>query len=181
MTEPAETKTSTRSDINSNDDQPELQLNPRQLFNKYDTDKSGLISFEEFRAILPDLGIHISIPKAMKYFKFCDSDDSGEIDFEEFQVALFITDPQTGNPVGFAPNSLLSPKDAFEMFDKDGSGKIDEDEFAFLLEYLNVKIVSGGLLFILITTYIYISLFQTLTYVFTICFLYTVQTFLNEL
>lgn len=45
----------------------------------------------------------------------CDPDGSGEIDIEEFKVALFATDPDSGNPVGFAPSSLLTPLDAFEV------------------------------------------------------------------
>ena len=45
----------------------------------------------------------------------CDCDGSGEIDIEEFKVALFATDPDSGNPVGFAPSSLLTPLDAFEV------------------------------------------------------------------
>lgn len=44
-----------------------------------------------------------------------DPDGSGEIDFEEFKVALFAVDPDSGNPVGFTPNALLSPLDAFEV------------------------------------------------------------------
>ena len=44
-----------------------------------------------------------------------DPDGSGEIDFEEFKVALFAVDPDSGNPVGFSPNALLSPLDAFEV------------------------------------------------------------------
>lgn len=44
-----------------------------------------------------------------------DPDGSGEIDFEEFKVALFAVDPDSGNPVGFAPSALLSPLDAFEV------------------------------------------------------------------
>ena len=113
---------------------------PKFIFDKYDTDKSGLISFDEFRAMLPELGIRISLPKTKKYFDFCDTDQSGQIDFEEFQVSMFLSDPN-GNPIGFSPNSLLSPKDAFEMFDKDGSGKLDEDEFFFLLQYMEIHLV----------------------------------------
>lgn len=45
----------------------------------------------------------------------CDSDGTGEIDLEEFKVAVFAVDPDSGNPVGFAPNTLLTPLDAFEV------------------------------------------------------------------
>lgn len=44
-----------------------------------------------------------------------DPDGSGEIDLEEFKVALFAVDPDSGNPVGFTPNALLTPLDAFEV------------------------------------------------------------------
>lgn len=53
--------------------------------------------------------------QALKYFRMCDADGSGEIDLEEFKVALFAVDPNSGNPVGFAPNALLTPLDAFEV------------------------------------------------------------------
>ena len=82
----------------------------------------------------------MSSAKAVKYFKMCDVDDSGQIDFEEFRVALFACDPNNGNPIGFAPNALLTPIDAFEMFDEDGSGNINEDEFYFVLEYLKLEV-----------------------------------------
>ncbi|CAM9344623.1 unnamed protein product [Hapterophycus canaliculatus] len=113
---------------------------PEEVFKRFDTDGSGLIDFDEFRAMLPQLGINITMPKALRYFRMSDPDGSGEIDLEEFKVALFAVDPDSGNPVGFAPNALLSPLDAFEMFDEDKSGKIDEDEFFFLLQYLGIEV-----------------------------------------
>ena len=115
-------------------------MDPMDVFKEFDTDNSGLISFEEFRAMLPRLGIKMSVPKMLKYFRMCDADGSGEIDFNEFKIALFACDPDSGNPVGFAPNALLTPLDAFEMFDEDGTGKIDEDEFFFVLEYLGLSV-----------------------------------------
>lgn len=36
---------------------------PEEVFKKFDTDGSGLIDFDEFRAMLPQLGINISMPK----------------------------------------------------------------------------------------------------------------------
>lgn len=57
----------------------------------------------------------INVAKALKYFRTCDPDGSGEIDIEEFKVAMFAMDPDSGNPVGFTPNALLTPLDAFEV------------------------------------------------------------------
>lgn len=37
---------------------------PEEVFQQFDTDGSGLIDFDEFRAMLPQLGIKISMPKA---------------------------------------------------------------------------------------------------------------------
>ena len=63
------------------------------IFLLFDEDDSGLISFAEFRKLLPYLDITISDAKAFRYFRMCDSDGSGEIDVDEFQVALFACDP----------------------------------------------------------------------------------------
>ena len=78
-------------------------------------------------------------PKMLKYFRQCDINKSGKIKFDEFKVAFFTCDPK-GNPIGFTPNELLIPHDAFEMFDQDNSGKIDKDKFYFILYYLGIKV-----------------------------------------
>lgn len=119
---------------------PFSAMNPKALFDKYDTDGSGKISFDEFQVMLPSLGVKISTPRMAKYFKTCDTDQSGEIDFEEFKVALYVCDPDSGNPLGFSPHGLVTPQDAFEYLDKDGSGRLDEDEFHYLLEYLELDV-----------------------------------------
>lgn len=36
---------------------------PEEVFQQFDTDGSGLIDFDEFRAMLPQVGIKISLPK----------------------------------------------------------------------------------------------------------------------
>lgn len=68
-------------------------MTPTDIFTLFDEDDSGLISFQEFRKILPFLDVDISDAKAYRYFRLCDTDGSGEIDIDEFKVALFICDP----------------------------------------------------------------------------------------
>ena len=118
---------------------------PEELFEKYDADGSGGIDFEEFKIMLPELGVVLSEAKAFKYFRQCDTDGGGEIDMAEFKVALFIIDPDGGNNVGFKPNTLLGPRDAFDLFDDDRSGALDEDEFSLALEYMKMPVSDGKL------------------------------------
>ena len=84
-------------------------MTSEEIFNLFDDDESGVLGFNEFREVLPALGIEIGDAKALRYFKMCDSDGSGEIDIDEFKVALFACDPSSGNPVGYVPNKLLTP------------------------------------------------------------------------
>lgn len=80
------------------------------IFILFDEDDSGLISFEEFRKLLPYLDISISDAKAFRYFRMCDSDGSGEIDIDEFQVALFACDPvSTIHSVYYQPSPFQIP------------------------------------------------------------------------
>ena len=113
---------------------------PEEVFKRFDEDNSGAIDFEEFKIMLPELNVKLSEAKALKYFRQCDTDGSGEIGLDELKVALFMTDPNSGNSVGFKPSSILSPKDAFEMYDEDGSGNLDEDEFSLALEYMEMPV-----------------------------------------
>lgn len=109
------------------------------IFILFDEDDSGLIDFNEFRKMLPFLGISINDAKAYRYFRMCDTDGSGEIDIDEFRVALFTCDPTSGNSVGFVPNNNVTPLDAFETFDETGRGYLDEDEMHYSIDYLGIK------------------------------------------
>ena len=119
------------------------QRPPREIFEQFDKDGSGLLEFEEFVEMLPAVGIKMSEAKAKTFFRHCDQDYSGAIDFDEFQLAMHATDGSGGNSIGFTPKEFVGPHDAFEMFDEDYSGALNEDEFAVALEYLNIK-VDGG-------------------------------------
>jgi Ca2+-binding EF-hand superfamily protein len=115
------------------------QLSYEEIFDVFDDDDSGLISFDEFRKLLPYLGITVNDAKAYRYFRLCDIDGSGQIDVDEFKVVLFLCDPSSGNQVGYTPKQYVTPLDAFELFDEDHSGDMDEDEFAYAMEYLGMK------------------------------------------
>jgi Ca2+-binding EF-hand superfamily protein len=113
---------------------------PEELFILFDEDDSGLISYKEFRRMLPFLSVEISDAKALRYFKLCDTNDDDNIDIEEFRVALYICNPTTGNNVGYSPYKYLTPLDAFQTFDDQNIGLLDEDEFFFGLDYLGIKL-----------------------------------------
>lgn len=40
-----------------------VKRTPEEVFQQFDTDGSGLIDFDEFRVMLPQLGINITMPK----------------------------------------------------------------------------------------------------------------------
>ena len=134
-----------KNELEAGKDNPKMKsvikaMTAEDIFTLFDEDGSGLISFPEFKRMLPYLEIHISDAKAFRYFNICDTDGSGEIDIDEFKVALFTCDPTSGNPVGFKPGKNLTPLDAFEIFDEDGSGFLDEDEFFYAYEYLKIPL-----------------------------------------
>ncbi|POM62128.1 hypothetical protein PHPALM_28749, partial [Phytophthora palmivora] len=123
-----------------NDSTALAALDPRDLFDKYDTDGSGDIDLKEFKVLLHDLGVNLTEPKARAYFKRCDRRRRGCISFDEFRLALYTCDPKNPDRTGgFAPGQSLAPKDLFEMFDKDEEGAIDRETFKELLEFIGHK------------------------------------------
>eukprot|EP01041_Mallomonas_annulata_P005267 gene5267-10537_t len=118
-------------------------MTPEELFKTFNTAGTGLISFDEFRKMLPALGFDLTSAKAFRFFNLCDTDGSGDIDIDEFKVALYTCDPTNGNPVGYVPSKFLSPLDAFETFDEAKLGLLDEDEFHFAIRYLGIELSDG--------------------------------------
>ncbi|KAG3185138.1 hypothetical protein PC128_g13417 [Phytophthora cactorum] len=115
-------------------------LDPQALFDKYDTDGSGDIDFEEFKVLLHDLSVNLTEPKARAYFRRCDRRRRGCISFDEFRLALYTCDPKNPDRTGgFAPGQSLAPKDLFEMFDKEEEGAVDRAAFMELLEFIGRK------------------------------------------
>lgn len=68
-------------------------LTPDEAFLAFDDNNDGLITFIEFRSLLPYLAIKISDAKALRYFKMCDTRGIDSIDIDEFKTAIFACDP----------------------------------------------------------------------------------------
>lgn len=104
-------------------------LTPLQVFSMFDTSRSGRIDYDEFKSMLHALGVVASNARMIRVFKEIDTRNQGTIGKAEFETALYTINPLTKS-VMFRPHSLVSPRDAFLMFDRDNSGTLDEDEFA---------------------------------------------------
>ena len=68
-------------------------MTTEEAFLAFDGNNDGLLTFEEFRGVLPYLAIRISDAKALRYFKMSDSSTNNAIDIDEFKTALFACDP----------------------------------------------------------------------------------------
>ncbi|XP_073157919.1 calmodulin-like protein 30 [Henckelia pumila] len=102
----------------------------RQVFNKFDTNKDGKISPEEYKAILKALGKkNLLTREVQKIFEVADLDGDGYIDFHEF-----VEVQKKGGGV-----KTVDLQQAFRAFDKDNDGKITVEEVYELLHKLGER------------------------------------------
>ncbi|CAL5377353.1 unnamed protein product [Camellia sinensis] len=111
---------------------PGYMPNPDELkwvFDKFDSNKDGKISPDEYKAILRVLGKENMIKEVPKIFEVVDLDGDGFIDFSEF-VELHKREG------GVKTTEIQC---AFRTFDLDGDGKISAEEVFELLKRLGEK------------------------------------------
>lgn len=96
------------------------------VFEKFDSNKDGKISLDEYKAALKAMDRGVGNTEAVKAFQVMDCDGDGFIDFNEF-LGMF-------NGGGRVKESEL--KSAFQVFDLDGDGKISADELFHVLKRL---------------------------------------------
>uniref|UniRef100_A0A2P2P2Y0 EF-hand domain-containing protein n=1 Tax=Rhizophora mucronata TaxID=61149 RepID=A0A2P2P2Y0_RHIMU len=101
----------------------------RQVFDKFDTNRDGKISKEEYRATHRALRQGNAIEEVRKIFEVVDLNRDGFIDFNEFVEAQ-----KKGGG-----NRTMDIHGAFQMFDTNGDGKISAEEVMAVLTRLGER------------------------------------------
>ncbi|CAK7329866.1 unnamed protein product [Dovyalis caffra] len=101
----------------------------RQVFDKFDSNKDGKISQQEYKATLRALGQSNKLGEVSKIFQVVDLDGDGFIDFREFVEAQ-----KKGG--GIRTTDIQS---AFLGFDSNGDGKISAEEVMDVLRRLGER------------------------------------------
>ncbi|XP_050378129.1 calmodulin-like protein 30 [Argentina anserina] len=114
--------------------QPKME-EMRWVFDKFDTNKDGKISREEYKSALKTLDKEMTEAEIAKTFKALDSDGDGSIDWKEF-VEMF--------NMGADDAKKADIEGAFRMFDLDGNGKISAEELSLVLKKLGENCSLGA-------------------------------------
>jgi len=113
------------------------------LFNRYDSDKDGMLSYEEFGKAIRKLGLgdQYSFEQRLRIAEYVDLDKNGLIDWKEFSSAFKEDDAWKKEAIQRICNVLHRNKYGlqriFSLFDTDHSGTIDTEEFKIGLRALN--------------------------------------------
>eukprot|EP00180_Rhodochaete_pulchella_P002129 Plantae.Rhodophyta-Rhodochaete_pulchella.ctg32181.p1 GENE.Plantae.Rhodophyta-Rhodochaete_pulchella.ctg32181~~Plantae.Rhodophyta-Rhodochaete_pulchella.ctg32181.p1 ORF type:complete len:152 (+),score=48.65 Plantae.Rhodophyta-Rhodochaete_pulchella.ctg32181:87-542(+) len=97
----------------------------REAFELFDRNADGLVTKEELRELLNDLGKNPTEDALTKMVRDVDSDNSGAIDFAEFLTHVtrkFNQKDHRGELTG-----------AFQVFDRDGDGKVSPDDIEVVM------------------------------------------------
>lgn len=101
----------------------------KQVFDKFDSNKDGKISQQEYKATMKALGMGDSIHEVPNIFKVVDLDGDGFISFKEFMEAQ-----NKGGGV-----RTMDIQSAFRTFDRNGDGKISAEEVKEMLGRLGER------------------------------------------
>ncbi|XP_019172988.1 PREDICTED: probable calcium-binding protein CML25 [Ipomoea nil] len=125
---PSENGGSVNSRTSSFNSRARLEEELEQVFNKFDVNSDGKISWSELGSIMGSLG-HVATEEELKaMIREVDSDGDGFIDLREF-IEL--------NTQGIDSEEVLrNLKDAFSVFDSDKNGSISAEELQNVMHSL---------------------------------------------
>jgi len=101
----------------------------KRVFDKFDSNKDGKISQQEYRVTMKALGMEDSVHEVPNIFKVVDLDGDGFINFKEFMEAQ-----NKGGGV-----RAMDITSAFRTFDRNGDGKISAEEIKEMLGRLGER------------------------------------------
>ncbi|XP_028765857.1 calmodulin-like protein 1 [Neltuma alba] len=102
----------------------------KQVFDKFDSNKDGKISQQEYKATLKSLAMGGNMAREVSdIFRVVDQDLDGFISFKEFVEAL-----KMGGGI-----RRVDIESAFRVFDKNGDGKISAEEVQDMLRRLGER------------------------------------------
>ncbi|XP_027347644.1 calmodulin-like protein 1 [Abrus precatorius] len=104
------------------------------VFEKFDTNKDGKISIEEYKAAMRTMGLGLGDTEAVESFQAMDSDGDGFIDFKEFMEMFNLEEKVKETEI----------KSAFQVFDLNGDGKISAEELSQVLKRLGESCSLGA-------------------------------------
>ena len=115
----------------------------KQLFDLFDTDKSGSIDTNELYAMLRQLGIDARVAQVQDYLDRLDSDHNGTLDYDEFKdLAKELMQGSYASYYSYEGAALPDEealREIFDAFDTDGNGEMDASEFGASLEMLGYE------------------------------------------
>jgi Ca2+-binding EF-hand superfamily protein len=127
----------------------------REIFEKYDKDGGGALTFKELMPALKDLGKAPQTPSQQKMLidlvNEIDEDGSGEIAFSEFlqlmrkfseesEAEKLRREKEAIQRTGFTPEEVAQWRDIFMKFDDDNSGSFDLSEGKALLQAVGINL-----------------------------------------
>ncbi|KAK7252042.1 hypothetical protein RIF29_35735 [Crotalaria pallida] len=101
----------------------------KQVFDKFDANKDGKISQQEYKATMKCLGMGNPVHEVPNIFRVVDLDGDGFINFQEFMEAQ-----KKGGGI-----RTVDIQSAFRTFDKNGDGKISAEEVQGMLRRLGER------------------------------------------